>query len=346
MQRKLQVPPKGQAHRAFQGRLLSNLSSRQEFFEIDMGIDSFKPISLPLPLPHISGEWGFATLVLRISISHLLMLMKLLLLERSVFIIGDSVEEVTSCACALLELLKPYEWAGCFMPMLHRDMLDFVCSPVPFIAGLVVDRDQLDAIENDYRVKASMCDGLSVLNLTFGRLNITEEAGMKEILVRSPNPASQLFFYEARLKQLFQNNSSTLHSLKMFVQSGLSQRESLTLNSMRSIIRKHLQALAGPLWEKPESWEEFGEFNEITETFEFSPYKFVQPLKDKMMFQIKFQEMMAHTQLFVGFVEDRQNYSKERMELLKGKEALFIAHWIYHQWEIKGKKVGGGKLFL
>ena len=30
-------------------------------------------------------------------------------------------------------------------------------------------------------------------------------------------------------------------------------------------------------------------------TFDFCPDKFIQPLKDRMIFQIQFQEMMAHT---------------------------------------------------
>lgn len=49
------------------------------------------------------------------------------------------------------------------------------------------------------------------------------------------------------------------------------------------------------LSDKPDAWQQFGEFNEAAGTFDFCPDKFIQPLKDRMIFQIQFQEMMAHT---------------------------------------------------
>ena len=47
----------------------------------------------------------------------LLVLLKILLLERSVLVIGSSYEEVSSCTCALLDLLKPYKWVSTFIPI-------------------------------------------------------------------------------------------------------------------------------------------------------------------------------------------------------------------------------------
>ena len=49
------------------------------------------------------------------------------------------------------------------------------------------------------------------------------------------------------------------------------------------------------LSDKPDAWQQYGEFNEAAGTFDFCPDKFIQPLKDRMIFQIQFQEMMAHT---------------------------------------------------
>ena len=113
-------------------------SLKNQTFQLDMPIGRFKKIELPLPLPQMSGQWGLSRLLLRIRTSDLIMLLKLLLMERSVLIIGLSSEEVTACCFALLELLDPYTWASAFMPILPIDMLDFVSSPVPFIAGVVV----------------------------------------------------------------------------------------------------------------------------------------------------------------------------------------------------------------
>jgi len=87
-----------------------------------------------LPLPQISNEWGVAQLILRFKLPMLLNLLLLLLLERSVLIIGENSEDVSSSAFALLDLLKPYKWSSVFLPSLAEDMIDFITSPVPFIA--------------------------------------------------------------------------------------------------------------------------------------------------------------------------------------------------------------------
>lgn len=76
---------------------------------------------------------------------------------------------------------------------------------------------------------------------------------------------------------------------------GASQRESLTLQKIKKVIKKHMSQFTMGLSDKPDAWQQYGEFNEASGTFDFCPDKFIQPLKDRMIFQIQFQEMMAHT---------------------------------------------------
>ncbi len=164
----------------------SFVSSPQRRFVMDLSTTGFSKISLPLPLPEVSGEWGLSTLFLRIKDSGLLILLKLLLLERSVLLVGETSEEVTACSTTLLELLDPYKWASAFMPLLPSDMLDFVSSPVPFIAGMIVDGKQhLHNIIHDYGVKDAMLQGLSIVNLVSGKLIVTREQGTSDMLRRS-----------------------------------------------------------------------------------------------------------------------------------------------------------------
>ena len=312
---------------------------KSQSFQLDMPIGRFKKIELPLPLPQMSGQWGLSRLLLRIRTSDLIMLLKLLLMERSVLIIGVSSEEVTAACFALLELLDPYTWASAFMPILPIDMLDFVSSPVPFIAGVVVNSlDELLAVEDDDRVLAAMQEGLSVLNLSTGLFSITAEYGIEEMLRRAATPSTQLAFYQARVRQFAMDESSALRSFSTFFKVGPTLKESLTLQSMKSIIKQHLQSFAGPLLEHPDTWKLFGDFNDTTGTFDFSPDKFLQPLKDQMIFQLQFQEMMAHTQLFVGFVEDMQRYCETRDEMLVSDQAQFIADWLSFRWIFFNKK--------
>ena len=67
------------------------------------------------------------------------------------------------------------------------------------------------------------------------------------------------------------------------------------MRKIKSVIKKHLTQFTMGLNEKPDAWQQYGEYNEATGTFDFCPDKFLQPLKDRMIFQIQFQEMMAHT---------------------------------------------------
>ena len=165
---------------------LSYINNPPHRYVLDLSAMEFSKISLPLPLPEVSGQWGLTKLFLRIKDSGLIILLKLLLLERSVLLVGEAPEEVTACTTALLELLEPYKWASAFMPLLPSDMLDFVSSPVPFIAGMIVDGKQhLHSIIHDYGVKDAMLQGLSIVNLVSGKLIVTREQGTSDMLRRS-----------------------------------------------------------------------------------------------------------------------------------------------------------------
>jgi len=157
--------------------------SKRHFFEKVLPIPDAPMIRLPLPLPQIGKEWGLAQLLLTIGPNSLVLALMLLLLERPVLLLGESVQMVTSCARALMELLKPYEWASTFMPILPYSMLDFVLSPVPFIGGVVVDGPhRVSLVVGDHRTMEAMAEGMSLINLTTGSLIITSEQGIARML--------------------------------------------------------------------------------------------------------------------------------------------------------------------
>lgn len=312
---------------------VSHVQNPQRRFIMDLKVMGFSKVSLPLPLPEVSGQWGLATLFLRIKDSGLIILLKLLLLERSVLVVGQRSEEVTACATALLELLDPYTWASAFMPLLPREMLDFVSSPVPFIAGMLVEGKQdLHSVIHDHGVKDAMLNGLSIVNLVSGKLIVTREQGTSDMLRRSFQTIPELALYQKRLESYFRDPSSNLRSFRAFFRYGASLRESLTLGKVKKVIKKHLSQFTMGLNDKPDAWQQYGEFNQHTGAFDFCPDKFIQPLKDRMIFQIQFQEMMTHTQLFVGYVEELQIAHEKRSVLLSGPQAQFIARWVELHW--------------
>jgi len=312
---------------------LDQIRQPKQTFELNFPLESFDKISLPLPLPNVSGHWGFATLLRCIGCSEVVVLLKLLLLERSVLILGTNTIEVTSCCCALLELLEPYKWASTFMPLLPPDLIDFLHSPVPYITGMAAkDRNHLSDIQNDDRLKECIAsDGLSVLNLDYGQLMISDSDLIGET-IRTHGSQSGVEIYSARIKELVDRNNSVSDSFRSFFTHGFSTKEQITLNSSRRTIRKHLHSLAGVLHSKPDSWPAYLKYNEYSKAHEFTPTMLLEPLRKTIMHQLKYQEMMAHTQLFVGFVENLKNDSEKRSELLKGAAAAFIVDFLNFKW--------------
>ena len=84
---------------------VQHINRRITKFEAQPLIDDFPRISLPLPLPNMCGEWGVTTLFLKFHARALLLVLNLLLLEKSVLVVGTSHEEVSCCTLALLDLI-------------------------------------------------------------------------------------------------------------------------------------------------------------------------------------------------------------------------------------------------
>lgn len=110
-----------------------------------------------------------------------------------------------------------------------------------------------------------------------------------------PHRRPELSLYQKRLEEYCKSPASNLQSFKNFCKYGASRKESLTLRKIKDVIKKHLSTFTIGLSDKSDAWQQYGEFNKTTGTFDFCPNKFIEPLKDRMIFQIQFQEMMAHT---------------------------------------------------
>lgn len=176
-----------QAYTSFPMSELHHIQGRRRHFKTNLNIPDTPGIKLPLPLPDIGKQWGVSKLLLTIGPDSLLLAVKLLLLERSMLILGKNLQEITACACGLLSLLKPMEWASAFMPVLPLSLLGFVNSPVPFVAGVAVDDNyRLMEVETDERVTQAMENGMSVINLHSSTLLLTTETGVSQMLSLDP----------------------------------------------------------------------------------------------------------------------------------------------------------------
>ena len=152
-------------------------------------------------------------------------------------------------------------------------------------------------------------------------------------LCHAYRPAN-LVNYQSRLEEFEKVKSSTMHSFTSFIARGLSPRKSLTIHSMRRELRSHLSSLSNIILNTyPDGWKNFGRLNKKSNEFTFFPAIYVQTLQC----QLEFQAMFAHTQLFIGYLEDEKT-SAELNSPMKKNAALFIADWVYFQWHMFLKK--------
>ena len=170
IQTKLILSPH-QARIAYPASEVQHINRRISKFEAQPLLDDFPQISIPLPLPDMSGEWGVAMLFLKFHARALLLVLNLLLLEKSVLVVGSSHEEVSCCTLALLDLIQPFQWASAFINCIPIDFLEFINSPVPFIAGFVEENDEkLEKVLQRKLVKDANLNGLIILNLNLGEV--------------------------------------------------------------------------------------------------------------------------------------------------------------------------------
>ncbi|KAM6986277.1 DENN domain-containing protein 2A [Aplochiton taeniatus] len=84
-------------------------------------------------LEHVDFECLFSCLSLRL----LLRVLGSLLLERRVIFTADKLSTLSQCCHAVVALLYPFVWQHTYIPVLPTAMLDIVCTPTPFIVGLL-----------------------------------------------------------------------------------------------------------------------------------------------------------------------------------------------------------------
>lgn len=203
------------------------IRQRPPTFSIDLpAFDWVTNVRIPLPLPQVAKDWGVAQLFLSLTPDHICSILKLMLIERSILVVGQSSELITSSILALMQLLRPFNWASNCLPLLPLAMLDFVSSPVPFVAGMIICNGiKFSEIIDRDEVTDAVKEGLSVVDFTQGKLLVTKEKGIKKIVEQSPAPVQQLSAFKERLEMLRDEGGSSLASFGAFLKTGLTREE-------------------------------------------------------------------------------------------------------------------------
>lgn len=94
-------------------------------------------IELRRPLDSRLEHVDFESLFSSLSVRHLSRVFASLLLERRVILIADKLSTLSKCCHAMVALLYPFTWQHTYIPVLPPSMIDIVCSPTPFLIGLL-----------------------------------------------------------------------------------------------------------------------------------------------------------------------------------------------------------------
>ncbi|XP_070122106.1 DENN domain-containing protein 2A isoform X6 [Equus przewalskii] len=94
-------------------------------------------IELCRPLDSRLEHVDFESLFSSLSVRHLLCVFASLLLERRVIFIADKLSTLSKCCHAMVAVIYPFTWQHTYIPVLPPAMIDIVCSPTPFLIGLL-----------------------------------------------------------------------------------------------------------------------------------------------------------------------------------------------------------------
>ncbi|NWH86096.1 DEN2C protein, partial [Aegithalos caudatus] len=79
----------------------------------------------------------FECLLQCLSVPHTIRVFASLLLERRVIFVADNLSTLSKCGHAAVATLYPFTWQHTYIPVLPASMIDIVCSPTPFLIGIL-----------------------------------------------------------------------------------------------------------------------------------------------------------------------------------------------------------------
>ncbi|NXX42100.1 DEN2C protein, partial [Tricholaema leucomelas] len=89
------------------------------------------------PLDSRLEHVDFECLLKCLSVSHTIRVFASLLLERRVIFVADNLSTLSKCGHAAVATLYPFTWQHTYVPVLPASMIDIVCSPTPFLIGIL-----------------------------------------------------------------------------------------------------------------------------------------------------------------------------------------------------------------
>jgi hypothetical protein len=119
-----------------QGRFLRSASSHTSVTSPLVCVPGYvdRMIFDPYKYP-TTQEWTTAVLFSCLTSAQIFKICNLLLMEKSLVIVGEDVGIVTALTFAVSALLTPFQWQGVFIPLVPNMVREIFDAPVPFIVG-------------------------------------------------------------------------------------------------------------------------------------------------------------------------------------------------------------------
>ncbi|XP_055484220.1 DENN domain-containing protein 2C isoform X1 [Psammomys obesus] len=219
-------------------------------------------------LEHVDFECLFTCL----SVRHLIRVCASLLLERRVIFVANSLSTLSKCGHAVVAALYPFTWQHTYIPVLPVSMVDIVCSPTPFLIGILsCSLPQLQDLPVEEVLIVDLCADKF----------LQEVSDEDEILPPK---------LQAALVQILEDRNEVLAQEKQFSQD-------VTLNSLVSeaFVRFFVELVGH--YSLNMTVTERGE-----RVFQREPFR-----KSHTSRSVRhFLDLFMETQMFAGFVQDRE----------------------------------------
>ncbi|KAK6940593.1 cDENN domain [Dillenia turbinata] len=81
--------------------------------------------------------WTTATICRALSLESILALFSGVLLEKQVVVVCPNLDVLSAIVLFVIPIIRPFQWQSLYLPVLPRNMLDFLDAPVPYIVGIL-----------------------------------------------------------------------------------------------------------------------------------------------------------------------------------------------------------------
>jgi hypothetical protein len=251
-------------------------------------------ITLPAPPMNL---WSCAVLFSMVNSKNIARCIHVLLLEKSLAVMGPDLGANSITCMALRSLLEPLDWEGPFVPIVPASFLpDGVQSPTATIFGLETPFDidfyssqDLTVLELDSKGKAAFRQRGLEVNFPYDL----------EVLAKS--------LQEANTLPVAPDGQHITHlQMRDYFITGMTPSERNCVITLRQIVRDYISSYCGDL-ESPGAWRAYGEYNLTQDEFIYKQDRFMYSYKTR----VQFMDEMTSTQMFTCFVHRQRKHKQE-----------------------------------